>query len=100
MLQFSSSTCAPEVPLLDKVRTPVVATDTAFSHVQPFDTVFRGDGLHNAPEKGTGWHLHEAPFHSLGDRQNSTSSSSMASGSCRAASVHSRRAGRARMAAQ
>ena len=78
--------------MLDKVRTtpdPSVATDTAFSHVKPFDTAFRGDGLrdfflyrdlgvaeatqgkvlaqlviaHNAPEKGTGWHLHGAQFH-------------------------------------
>lgn len=62
---------------------------TAFSHVQPGHTVFRGDGLrdfflyrdlgvaaatqgkvlaqrviaHNAPEKGTGWHRHGADFH-------------------------------------
>jgi len=70
--------------MLDKVRT-----DTTFSHVKPQDTVFRSDGLrdfflyrdlgieaatrgkviaqlvvaHNAPEKGTGWHRHEADFH-------------------------------------
>lgn len=71
--------------MLDKVQTP----DTTFSHVRPHDTAFRGDGLrdfflyrdlgiaeatkgrvlaqlviaHNAPEKGTGWHRHEADFH-------------------------------------
>lgn len=64
-------------------------TVTQFSHVKPTDTRFRGDGLrdfflyrdlgiaaathgkvtaqlviaHNAPEKGTGWHRHEAEFH-------------------------------------
>ncbi|HSI58116.1 MAG TPA: AraC family ligand binding domain-containing protein, partial [Ideonella sp.] len=64
-------------------------TETTFSHVKPHDTAFRGDGLrdfflyrdlgiaeatqgkvlaqlviaHNAPEKGTGWHRHEAAFH-------------------------------------
>lgn len=64
-------------------------TATSFSHVKPTDTAFRGDGLrdfflyrdlgiaeatqgkvvaqlviaHNAPEKGTGWHRHEAEFH-------------------------------------
>jgi quercetin dioxygenase-like cupin family protein len=77
--------------MLDKVRElpGVVPGDTLFSHVKPMDTVFRGDGLrdfflyrdlgvteatggkviaqlvvaHNAPEKGTGWHRHEAEFH-------------------------------------
>ncbi len=60
-----------------------------FSHVRPGDTQFAGDGLRaffqyrdlgvaaatggrviahlvraaNAPEKGTGWHIHEAEFH-------------------------------------
>ena len=69
-------------------QTPPLA-DTAFAHVKPNDTPFRGDGLrdfflyrdlgvseatrgkviaqvviaHNAPEKGTGWHRHEAEFH-------------------------------------
>ena len=64
-------------------------TVTQFSHVKPGDTQFRTDGLrdffiyrdlgvaeatagkviaqlvrtNNAPEKGTGWHLHEADFH-------------------------------------
>ena len=64
-------------------------TATGFSHVKPTDTAYRGDGLrdfflyrdlgiadatggkvlaqlviaHNAPEKGTGWHRHEAEFH-------------------------------------
>jgi quercetin dioxygenase-like cupin family protein len=64
-------------------------TSTLFSHVKPADTPFRGDGLRdffeyrdlgisdathgkviahlvrakNAPEKGTGWHRHEAQFH-------------------------------------
>ena len=72
--------------MLDKVKS---TSDTTFSHVKPQDTVFRGDGLrdfflyrdlgiaaatggkviaqlviaHNAPEKGTGWHRHEADFH-------------------------------------
>jgi len=75
-----------ERTMLDKVRE---IDATAFSHVTPADTVFRGDGLrdfflyrdlgvaaatggkvlaqlviaHNAPEKGTGWHRHEAEFH-------------------------------------
>ena len=70
--------------MLDKTRS-----ETEFSHVKPSDTAFRGDGLrdfflyrdlgiaaatggkviaqlviaHNAPEKGTGWHRHEAEFH-------------------------------------
>src|SRR5579862_8984203 len=65
--------------MLDKTRS-----ETVFSHVKPSDTAFRGDGLrdfflyrdlgiaeatggnviaHNAPEKGTGWHRHEAEFH-------------------------------------
>ena len=70
--------------MLDKTRS-----ETVFSHVKPSDTTFRGDGLrdfflyrdlgvaaatrgkvvaqlviaHNAPEKGTGWHRHEAEFH-------------------------------------
>jgi quercetin dioxygenase-like cupin family protein len=78
---------AQEAPMLDKVKTP--PTDTMFSHVKPEDTVFRSEGLrdfflyrdlgiaqatggkviaqlviaHNAPEKGTGWHYHEAQFH-------------------------------------
>lgn len=64
-------------------------TVTKFSHVKPEDTQFRMDGLrdffiyrdlgvaeatagkviaqlvraNNAPEKGTGWHRHEAEFH-------------------------------------
>ena len=64
-------------------------TATLFTHVKPEDTAWRGDGLreffqykdlgiaeathgkviaqlvraHNAPEKGTGWHRHEAAFH-------------------------------------
>ncbi|RQS22345.1 cupin domain-containing protein [Burkholderia sp. Bp8992] len=64
-------------------------TTTAFSHVRPQDTVFRGEGLrdfflyrdlgiaaatngkvvaqlvraNHAPEAGTGWHRHEAEFH-------------------------------------
>ena len=64
-------------------------TATLFAHVKPKDTDWRGDGLrdffqykdlgiaeathgkviaqlvraHNAPEKGTGWHRHEAAFH-------------------------------------
>ncbi|AME27143.1 cupin domain-containing protein [Burkholderia sp. PAMC 26561] len=62
---------------------------TRFSHVKPGDTHFRSDGLRdffayrdlgilqatggkviaqlvkakNAPEAGTGWHIHEAQFH-------------------------------------
>ncbi len=69
--------------MLDK---PLVSE---FSHVRPGDTEFVGDGLRdffayrdlgiaaatggrviahlvravNAPEKGTGWHIHEARFH-------------------------------------
>ena len=72
--------------MLDKVKT---TADTTFAHVRPEDTAFRADGLrefflyrdlgvaqatggkviaqlviaHNAPEKGTGWHYHEAQFH-------------------------------------
>ena len=64
-------------------------TATKFSHVKPTDTNFRSDGLRDfflykdlgvaeatagkviahlvkanmAPEKGTGWHRHEAEFH-------------------------------------
>lgn len=64
-------------------------TVTKFSHVKPGDTEFRSDGLRDffiyrdlgiadatagkviaqlvranqAPEKGTGWHRHEAEFH-------------------------------------
>jgi quercetin dioxygenase-like cupin family protein len=64
-------------------------TVTKFSHIKPDDTQFRSDGLrdffiyrdlgvadatagkvlaqlvraNNAPEKGTGWHRHEADFH-------------------------------------
>ncbi len=64
-------------------------TVTQFSHVKPGDTEFRSDGLRDffiyrdlgiadatagkviaqmvrankAPEKGTGWHRHEAQFH-------------------------------------
>jgi quercetin dioxygenase-like cupin family protein len=64
-------------------------THTFFSHVRPSDTPWRGDGLrdfflyrdlgvadathgkvlvqlvkaHSAPERGTGWHRHEAAFH-------------------------------------
>ncbi len=66
---------------------PIPST-TRFSHVEPGDTFWRGDGLrdffqyrdlgvaaatggrvvahlvraHQAPEKGTGWHRHEAEF--------------------------------------
>ena len=69
--------------MLDKTMT------SAFSHVKPGDTHFVPDGLrefflyrdlgiaaatggrviaqlviaNSAPEKGTGWHLHEAEFH-------------------------------------
>jgi quercetin dioxygenase-like cupin family protein len=65
------------------------ATTTYFSHVKPADTDFKGEGLRDffqyrdlgvaeatagkvvaqlvranrAPEKGTGWHRHEAEFH-------------------------------------
>ncbi len=65
------------------------ATSTTFSHVKPADTSWRIDGLRDfflykdlgiekatngrviaqlvkanmAPEKGTGWHRHEAEFH-------------------------------------
>jgi quercetin dioxygenase-like cupin family protein len=65
------------------------STATLFSHVKPEDTQFRSDGLrdffiyrdlgvaeatrgkviaqivraNHAPEKGTGWHRHEAEFH-------------------------------------
>ena len=72
--------------MLDKVRD---TETTTFAHVKPGDTHYRGDGLrdfflyrdlgigaatqgkvlaqlviaHNAPEKGTGWHRHEAEFH-------------------------------------
>jgi quercetin dioxygenase-like cupin family protein len=64
-------------------------TVVKFSHVKPGDTEFKGEGLrdffiyrdlgvveatagkvlaqvtraNNAPEKGTGWHYHEADFH-------------------------------------
>ena len=61
-------------------------TTTKFSHVKPGDTGWRSDGLRDffnegveqatagrvlaqlvkanmAPEKGTGWHRHEAEFH-------------------------------------
>jgi len=64
-------------------------TATQFSHIRPGDTPWRGEGLrdfflyrdlgvadathgkllvqlvkaNNAPEKGTGWHRHEAEFH-------------------------------------
>ena len=73
--------------MLDKVKDTTPAT--LFSHVKPTDTPFKSDGLrdfflyrdlgvaaatggkvtaqlviaHNAPEKGTGWHRHEAEFH-------------------------------------
>jgi quercetin dioxygenase-like cupin family protein len=65
------------------------STTTKFSHVKPADTAWRSDGLRDfflykdlgieaatagrviaqlvkanmAPEKGTGWHRHEADFH-------------------------------------
>ena len=65
------------------------STISRFSHVKPTDTDFKGEGLrdfflyrdlgvaeatggrvlaqlvraNNAPEKGTGWHRHEAEFH-------------------------------------
>jgi mannose-6-phosphate isomerase-like protein (cupin superfamily) len=49
-------------------------TTTKFSHHKPGDTEWRSDGLRDfflykdlginqAPEKGTGWHRHEADFH-------------------------------------
>lgn len=64
-------------------------TATQFSHIRPADTPWRGEGLrdfflyrdlgiaeatqgkllvqlvkaNNAPERGTGWHRHEANFH-------------------------------------
>ena len=64
-------------------------TGTLFTHVKPEDTEFQAEGLRaffsyrdlgvaeathgkviaqlvravNAPEKGTGWHVHEADFH-------------------------------------
>lgn len=67
----------------------LTATGTQFSHVKPEDTAWRSDGLrefflykdlgvsdathgrviaqrvkaNRAPEKGTGWHRHEADFH-------------------------------------
>ena len=66
-----------------------LTTETNFSHVVPTDTEFRGEGLRdffeyrdlgiadatkgrviaqlvrakNAPEDGTGWHVHKAEFH-------------------------------------
>ncbi|MBN3744989.1 cupin domain-containing protein [Burkholderia sp. Se-20373] len=68
------------------MSTPIT---TAFSHVKPQDTAYRGEGLrdfflyrdlgiaaatngkvvaqlvraNHAPEAGTGWHRHEAEFH-------------------------------------
>jgi len=68
---------------------PEIPPPTTFSHVKPGDTAWRGDGLrdffqyrdlgiaqatagrviaqlvraHMAPERGTGWHRHEAQFH-------------------------------------
>ena len=62
---------------------------------------------HDAPEKGTGWHRHEAVAHIV-ERlrgpapgfQNSTSSSSIASGSRFAASIHSTICGSAMMVSQ
>jgi quercetin dioxygenase-like cupin family protein len=82
----SSSIAAEEADMLDKVKS---TSETTFSHVKPADTVFKSDGLrdfflyrdlgiaaatggkviaqlviaHNAPERGTGWHRHEADFH-------------------------------------
>lgn len=67
----------------------LTTTTTQFSHVKPADTAWRSDGLRDfflykdlgieaathgkviaqrvkanmAPEKGTGWHRHEAEFH-------------------------------------
>ena len=67
----------------------LTTTGTLFSHVKPADTPWRSDGLrdfflykdlgiatathgrviaqlvkaNSAPEKGTGWHRHEAQFH-------------------------------------
>ncbi len=67
----------------------LTVTGTKFSHTKPADTVWRSDGLrafflykdmgiadathgrvicqlvkaNEAPEKGTGWHRHEAEFH-------------------------------------
>jgi quercetin dioxygenase-like cupin family protein len=74
--------------MLDKVRTGT-EHETLFSHVRPLETSYRSDGLRaffryrdlgvaeathgkvlaqlviaqNAPEKGTGWHRHDADFH-------------------------------------
>jgi quercetin dioxygenase-like cupin family protein len=73
----------------DRRLTMLDRTVTKFSHVKPGDTDFRSDGLRDffiyrdlgiadatagkviaqlvrankAPEKGTGWHRHEAQFH-------------------------------------
>ena len=67
----------------------LASTSTQFSHVKPADTAWRGEGLRDfflykdlgieaatagrviahlvkantAPERGTGWHRHEAEFH-------------------------------------
>jgi quercetin dioxygenase-like cupin family protein len=76
--------------MLGKTDTSVDKTDTSkFSHVRPGDTSFLSDGLrefflyrdlgiadatggrviaqlvkaNSAPQKGTGWHRHEAEFH-------------------------------------
>jgi quercetin dioxygenase-like cupin family protein len=72
----------PEIAMLDRVKTQ-------FSHIKAEDTPFRSDGLRDfflyrdlgvaaatngkviaqlvkanmAPERGTGWHRHEADFH-------------------------------------
>jgi quercetin dioxygenase-like cupin family protein len=71
------------------VMSDIAETQTEFSHVSPADTPWRGGGLRDfflykdlgiaaathgrviaqlvkanqAPEKGTGWHRHEAQFH-------------------------------------
>ena len=71
------------------MHEPAPATSTAFSHVKPGDTAWRSGGLRDfflykdlgvaaatrgrviaqlvraneAPERGTGWHRHEADFH-------------------------------------
>jgi quercetin dioxygenase-like cupin family protein len=76
-------------PLAHEAMPDTAASSTAFSHITPADTPWREDGLRDfflykdlgieaatsgrviaqlvkanmAPEKGTGWHRHEARFH-------------------------------------
>jgi quercetin dioxygenase-like cupin family protein len=78
----------PQVPHPRESCTMTTQTATRFSHVKPGDTAWRSDGLRDfflykdlgvaaatngqviahlvkanmAPEKGTGWHRHEADF--------------------------------------